>query len=384
MGCDPLLGARGSLGSTATGRFGVGGEALSAQVRSAPGRLTAIDLFCGAGGLSVGLRQAGFEVLGAIEISELAARTYKLNHPKTAVWQRNIRSLSPLVVMETLGLEAGDLDLLAACPPCQGFSSMRTLRRTTSVEDKRNSLVAQFGRYAEALRPKALMLENVPGLASDVRFERLQKRLRRLGYELSSDVLDAADYGVPQRRRRLVMIGMLGRSVPFARPTAATQTVRDAIGSLLPPPIGDDPLHTHGEKRSLVVQRRIAAIPRDGGSLRDAGEEHTLDCRRRLKGFTDVYGRMAWNSPAPTITSGCVNPSKGRFLHPSDNRAITLREAALLQTFPKSYRFPLDKGKFRVADLIGNALPPKFVAAHARQLARALRVEPQPLPRASP
>jgi len=101
-----------------------------------------------------------------------------------------------------------------------------------------------------------------------------------------------------------------------------------------------------------------------------------LDCRRRLKGFNDVYGRMAWDSPAPTITGGCVNPSKGRFLHPSHDRAITLREAALLQSFPKRYRFPLDAGKFPLADLIGNALPPKFVAAHARQLARALLTPP--------
>lgn len=335
-------------------------------------RLTAIDLFCGAGGLSLGLRWAGFEVLGAVEISELAARTYRLNHRTTKVWQQNIRSLSPQTVMTTLELEPGDLDLLAACPPCQGFSSMRTLLRTTSVDDKRNSLVAQFGRYAEALRPKALMLENVPGLASDPRLERLLKRLRRLGYLITGDVLDAADYGVPQRRRRYVMIAMLERSVAFAPKIARTRTVRDAIGSLTPPLASSDTLHTHGENRSPAVQRRIAAIPRDGGSLREAGDEHTLECRRRLKGFNDVYGRMAWDKPAPTITSGCVNPSKGRFLHPVHDRAITLREAALLQSFPKSYRFPRDAPKFPLADLIGNALPPKFVAAHARQLAKSL------------
>jgi DNA (cytosine-5)-methyltransferase 1 len=336
-------------------------------------RLTAIDLFCGAGGLSLGLQQAGFDVLGAVEISELAARTYRLNHRKTKLWEQNIRSLSPQTVMKTLELDPGDLDLLAACPPCQGFSSMRTLLRTTSVTDKRNSLVAQFGSYAEALRPKALMLENVPGLAADPQLERLLTRLRRLGYEITSDVLDAADFGVPQRRRRFVMIAMMGRTVAFAKPAKRTKTVRDAIGSLVPPLASADPLHTHGEKRSEAVQRRIAAIPRDGGSLRQAGAEHTLDCRTRLKGFNDVYGRMAWNKPAPTITGGCVNPSKGRFLHPTQNRSITLREAALLQSFPSGYRFPLDAGKFPIADLIGNALPPKFVAAHARQLARALR-----------
>ena len=346
---------------------------MSQTSESDSSKLTAIDLFCGAGGLSAGLRKAGFEVLGAVEISSLAARAYRLNHPRTTVWEKNIRSLSPRTVMDALDLKTGDLELLAGCPPCQGFSSMRTLRRATSVEDKRNSLVAQFGRFAEALRPKALMMENVPGLADDPRLDRLMKRLKALGYVLTSGILDAADYGVPQRRKRFVMIGMLGRQVDFAKADSRRRTVRHAIGWLAPASLSPDPLHSHGEKRSDEVQRRIAAIPLDGGSLNDAGEEHTLDCRRRLNGFRDVYGRMAWGEPAPTITSGCVNPSKGRFLHPEENRAITLREAALLQSFPRVYKFPMDEGKFKVADLIGNALPPEFVARHARQLAKALR-----------
>jgi DNA (cytosine-5)-methyltransferase 1 len=340
-------------------------------------RPAAIDLFAGAGGLSVGLKEAGFRVLGAVELDELAALAYNLNHPTTKVWQRNIRSLSPHTVMEALNLKPGELDLLAGCPPCQGFSTMRTLRKATSVRDKRNSLVAQFGRYAEALRPRALMMENVPGIADDPRLKRLQARLRGLGYELTCEVLDAADYGVPQRRRRLVLVGMLGRSVPFASPDSRLTTVREAIGYLLSAHLSTDPLHGHGEQRSPRIQRRIAAIPRDGGSLSEAGEEHTLDCRRRLQGFYDVYGRMAWDRPAPTITGGCINPSKGRFLHPEEDRAITLREASLLQTFPRDYQFPLSAGKYRAAELIGNALPPAFVARQAAEIAKALRPGPR-------
>ena len=143
--------------------------------------------------------------------------------------------------------------------------------------------------------------------------------------------------------------------------------MREAIGWLPEPSESDDPLHNHGESRSEEVRRRIEAIPPEGG-LRQLGVEHQLACHVRTRGFYDIYGRMAWDAPAPTITGGCINPSKGRFLHPEQPRAITLREAALLQSFPGRYQFPLDRGKYRAADLIGNALPPTFVRHHARQI----------------
>lgn len=335
-------------------------------------RLTAIDLFGGAGGLTVGLEAAGFEVVGAVDSSRLAIDAYEMNHHAVQTWRRDIRRLDPAAVASELDLAPGDLDLLAGCPPCQGFSTIRTLRRTTSVDDKRNGLVAQFARWAEALRPRALMMENVPGLANDIRLTRMIGRLERAGYRLATGVLDAVDYGVPQRRKRFVLLGLLEANIEFSPPTAKTLTVRDAIGALPPPKDSDDPLHNHGEQRSQLVRDRIAAIPAEG-DLREAGEAHQLDCHRRTTGFHDVYGRMRWDQPAPTITGGCVNPSKGRFLHPEENRAITLREAALLQSFPADYRFPLVHGKYRAAELIGNALPPRFVEHHASSLAGMLR-----------
>jgi DNA (cytosine-5)-methyltransferase 1 len=338
-------------------------------------KLTALDLFCGAGGLTEGLKQAGFRVIGAIDNASLAVEAYRLNHRTTRVWLRDIRRLSPFDMLAELDLAPGDLDLLAGCPPCQGFSTLRTKRQRASVKDHRNDLVAQFGRYAEALRPRALMMENVPGLADDVRLKRLLTRLRRLGYELTHDVLDAGDYGVPQRRRRFVLLGLLGATAPFAEPAARQRTVRQAIGQLPRPERSDDPLHNHGEARSEEVRRRIASIPAEG-SLRLLGAEYQLPCHQRTDGFYDIYGRMAWDERAPTITGGCINPSKGRFLHPDQPRAITLREAALLQSFPPTYRFPLHRGKYKVADLIGNALPPRFVARHAAQLAMSLHELP--------
>ena len=335
-------------------------------------RLTAIDLFCGAGGLTEGLKQAKFRVLGAVDNAPLAVKAYRMNHRSTRLWDDDIRKVSPIVMAAALDLRAGDLDLLAGCPPCQGFSSLRTKHQRTSVDDERNDLVSEFARFAEALRPRALMMENVPGLADDVRLAVLLPRLRRLGYELTHGVLDAADYGVPQRRRRFVLLGLLGRPVSFAERAARRRTVRQAIARLTPPELSGDPLHNHGERRSEEVRRRIADIPPESG-LRLLGADRQLPCHRRTNGFYDVYGRMVWDEPAPTITGGCINPSKGRFLHPDQPRAITLREAALLQSFPPGYRFPLEHGKYRAADLIGNALPPRFVARHAAHLAASLR-----------
>ncbi len=335
--------------------------------------LTAIDLYCGAGGLTEGLKQAGFAVIGAVDVAPLASEAYRINHPDTIVWERDIRRLSPAEMMTRLQLEPGELDLLAGCPPCQGFSTMRTHRRGTNVEDRRNGLVAQFARFAEALRPRTLMMENVPALKGDRRFKLMLKRLERLGYELNDEVLDAADYGVPQRRRRLVLLGCQGVRVAFAPADGVGSTVRDALASLPRPDRSSDPLHNHGERRSEEIRQLIRDIPRDGGSRTDLGPSRQLACHTRLDGWRDVYGRMAWDELAPTITGGCINPSKGRFLHPEEDRAITLREAALLQSFPPGYSFPLTQGKYRAADLIGNALPPRFVARQAEQLASAIR-----------
>ncbi|HEU4463182.1 MAG TPA: DNA cytosine methyltransferase [Solirubrobacterales bacterium] len=337
-------------------------------------KLTAVDLFCGVGGLSVGLREVGFSVVGAVDVSDLAVEGYRANHPETVVWHQNIRSLSPNRVMEELDLSPGELDLLAGCPPCQGFSTMRTLRQGTSVEDKRNSLVAQFGRYAAALLPRALLMENVPGLEDEPVLDRLVKRLKRLGYSVTTGVHDAAEYGVPQRRKRFVLIGMLdAETAPFAEAVSSRSTVRDALGDLPFPDDTDDPLHSHGEKRSRRIRNLIRDIPHDGGGQKDLPRRRRLGCHKRTNGFFDVYGRMAWDKPSPTITSGCINPSKGRFLHPDQDRAITLREAALLQSFPPDYKIPLGAGKYKAADLIGNAIPPAFVASHARPIAKALR-----------
>jgi DNA (cytosine-5)-methyltransferase 1 len=184
-------------------------------------------------------------------------------------------------------------------------------------------------------------------------------------------VLDAADFGVPQRRRRFVLLAGRKTEIAFARPARHKVVVSDAIGKLSAR-ARNHPLHRYEERRSEKVMQLIKRIPPDGGSRSSLGKENQLQCHKDFDGFKDIYGRMAWNKVAPTITTGCFNPSKGRFLHPTLNRAITLREAALLQSFPLSYSFSLEKGRIAVAEMIGNALPPEFIRRHALQVLRTL------------
>ena|SRR5882762_1835895 len=326
----------------------------------------AFDVFAGCGGLTLGLKQAGFRVIGAVEIDPLAVETYKLNHQRILVWPQDIRLLPAVTVARRLRLRRGQLDLLAGCPPCEGFSAIRNLNGARRIRDPRNDLVFDFLRFVRVLMPKAIMLENVPRLGKNRRFAIFCKALSRLGYKYEYRVLNAADYGVPQRRRRLILLASRSRTVSFAAPAVRQRTVREAIGWLPHPRKTRDALHCVKEGRSERIRDLIRRIPRNGGSRKSLGTNSQLGCHQRCDGFKDVYGRLAWNQVAPTITSGCFNPSKGRFLHPTQNRTLTLREAALLQSFPKTYAFSMRRGKTGAASLIGNALPPEFVRRHAQ------------------
>lgn len=340
-------------------------------------KFTAIDLFCGAGGLTAGLKKAGFNVLAGVEYNDVAADTYKLNNRKSRIYLQDICSLSPEKMMHDLNLKRGELDLLAGCPPCQGFSTHRTRNRAISNSDKRNDLVFEFVRYVEAMLPKTVMLENVPGLAKDWRVKELRERLHKLGYHIDDSfarIKDAADYGVPQRRKRLLVKASRFGSILDAKPLKKKKTVADAILGLPLAGQSNDPLHDFPASRSVKVETLISLVPKNGGSRTDLPKSYWLECHLRRPGsYRDVYGRMAWKAVAPTITSGCTNPSKGRFIHPEENRAITLREAALLQSFPRNYKFSMAKGKEAVALMIGNALPPEFIRRQAVQYLGHLR-----------
>jgi DNA (cytosine-5)-methyltransferase 1 len=338
---------------------------------------TAIDLFCGAGGLTQGLKQAGFDVVGAVESHQTYAESYKLNHPKTNLNLSDITKIDPLRYSNELGLKVGELDLLAGCPPCQGYSTIGT-RNRGKKNDPRNELVYEVLRFAIAFQPKTIMMENVPALNNDDRLKHLIDELEKVGYKVDHKVLKMSHYGVPQGRRRMIMLASRIDDIKVVSQELdgdKMKTVRDAIAFLPPAGQSNDPLHDDVySKRTDKVKKLITMIPKDGGSRTDLGEEYQLECHKRTTGFRDVYGRMAWDKPSPTITGGYNSPSKGRFLHPEENRVITLREAALLQTFPVDYKFSYKSGKTGIAMMIGNALPPTFIEFHARNIMKHLAI----------
>jgi DNA (cytosine-5)-methyltransferase 1 len=339
-------------------------------------KMIAIDLFCGAGGLTVGLKKAGFKVVAGVEFNPVAASSYRMNHARVKLYERDIIGLCPLEVMSDLGIKPGELDLLAGCPPCQGFSSHRTRNKASSVVDERNDLVFEYMKFVRLMKPKTVMMENVPGLAKDARIEEVKLQLQLLGYcidDSTVQVKDASSFGVPQRRKRMILKASLLGFIEDAPESKKIVSVWDAIGGLAAPGDSGDYLHDLPTIRTKKVDELISLIPKNGGSRSQLPLSYWLPCHiRKPNGYLDVYGRMSWGDVSPTITGGCISPSKGRFLHPQQNRAITLREAALLQTFPKKYKFSLEKGKDSVALMIGNALPPEFIKRHALQFKKHL------------
>jgi DNA (cytosine-5)-methyltransferase 1 len=341
---------------------------------------TAIDLCSGAGGVTTGYKAAGIRVLTAVDVDEEARQTYEANHPEVTVLSDDLNDLDPKKLLRETGIKKASLDVLTACVPCQTFSSLAKQKR--SSKDPRNRLVLRIADFVETLSPRAVIMENVPQLKGDRRFQLLLGRLRRLGYGTWFDVVDAADFGVPQRRRRLVLIALkdvpdddvpaLESDHPALRRLRRRATVRQALKRVRLH-ARRDPLARPRTKYPPTVAKRIAAIPPNGGGRRSLEGDLELTCHSKLKksGAASSYGRMKYDDVAPTLTTRCVTPACGRFLHPRANRAITLREAAALQTFPLRYVFK--GGTMAVQSQIGNAVPPRLSRAIALVVLDALK-----------
>lgn len=308
-----------------------------------------------------------------VDVDESCRWPYERNVGSTFVRQ-DIARMEPDEVEALFG--RGDARLLAGCAPCQPFS---TYGRTRRRADDRWRLLRTFASLVEAVRPEFVTMENVPGLAAHDVFARFIGTLRRCGYDVSYGVLDCERYGVPQRRRRLVLIA--SRLGPAALPQPLPNpplTVRETIGHLPPieaggPPPADDPLHIAAGLSPKNLERIKHSKP--GGTWRDWPAHLRAECHRKRSGRTypSIYGRMRWDEPAPTITTQCYGYGNGRFGHPEQNRAISLREAALLQSFPAWWQFvpPNRKAEFTpVGRAIGNAVPPKLAEAIGRVVVR--------------
>lgn len=348
--------------------------------------LTAIDLFAGGGGLTVGLKQAGFKVVSAVEIEPHAYSTYKANHPEVHAYKQDIRTIDGQSLKKLS--PSGEIDLIAGCPPCQGFSSLTAKYRR---DDPRNELVHEMKRLIYEIQPKAVMMENVPGLAlkgKDI-LEEFVNSLKELGYFVEWKVLQVADYGVPQNRRRLVLLAGKGFKIDFPEPTHSRKgsngkqqwvNLRNVIGDMPEPITMSEALSSGGPKsynwhvvRNLSPQniRRLKnAIP--GKSWIKIPKRLRPDCHKdKNTGFSNVYGRLDWDQPSVTITGGCTTLSKGRFGHPEQLRTISVREAALIQTFPRDYIIDTDFME-HACTIIGNALPCKFAEVMSKSCYEAL------------
>jgi DNA (cytosine-5)-methyltransferase 1 len=341
-----------------------------------------IDLYCGVGGLSYGLRKAGIRIVAGIDLDPASEFPFTWNN-KARFIKADVRDVSADDLSKLY--PKGTIRLLAGCAPCRPFSPFR--RGMYNSNDREWGLLTEFGRFAATLKPELLTMENVPGLASKPVFRGFVKTLRRLGYHVDYKSVYCPRFGVPQHRRRLVLLASLigPVKVPAGVLSPANfRTVRETLASLPRLEAGDrdakDRLHRARSVNEINLRRLRSSQP--GGTWEDWPESLRAKCHRKKTGasYRSVYARMVWDEPAPTITTQAYNFGTGRFGHPEQDRSITLREAALLQTFPRCFKFvrPREDVHFtRVGRLIGNAVPPRLAFFIGREIMRAAATKRQ-------
>ena len=326
--------------------------------------MKAFDFFCGAGGLTRGLLDSSIDVIAGFDSDERCRLTYEHNNPGVHFICRDIAAISLEDLQELANASTFEDTLFAGCAPCQPFSAQR---RGWKHSRTGTTLLGQFGRLVEAALPSCVLVENVAGIArvpGFSTFRRFLRLLERKGYRYAWDILDAKRYGIPQTRRRLVLIAhrYADPSLPapeFGPSLRPFRTVRDAISSYPGLRAGESHPDIPNHVAACLAPRnleRLRRTPHDGGDRRTWPERLMLECHKNgREGYTDVYGRMAWDAPAPTLTGRCRSLSNGRYGHPEQDRAISLREAAALQTFPDGYVFC--GSCTHIAKQIGNAVP---------------------------
>ena len=341
--------------------------------------IKAVDFCCGAGGLTRGLLDAGINVLAGVDNDERLRKTYERNNQPSVFVADDLAEVDVAALRKRVGIEPGDTTLYAACTPCQPFSSLNR----TKTDEVQKALLLEFAEIVRKAPPDFIIIENVPGLnnaiGSDIH-ERFKTALIRRGFDTDEALLDAKHFGVPQTRKRFILIASRHGVPRLPVPTTADEpgTVRQHIEKY--PRLDDgeesDEYPNHAARALPDHHRRIVeAVPLDGGSRRDVEDSSILlRCHRdRPRAHKDVFGRIAWDEPSPTLTCRCTDVYCGRFIHPEQHRGLSLREAAALQTFPDDYEF-FGKSFFENARQIGNAVPVRL----AEQLGHsvlALRAE---------
>lgn len=359
-----------------------------------------VDLFCGAGGLSLGLERCNINVALGVEINPIATQTYT-NNLNGIVLNKDICDITGEEILNHVTLEQGNLFLLAGCPPCQTFSS---LQKDDVSNDARNNLIFEYTRLIREIQPLFILMENVPGLPNGRGKKFFQEAINELNelYHIAYGVLNCADYGVPQTRKRLVLHGIRNdvyelfvQNNPNFQVTLPPQThtndiylhpelqpwqtVNETLQNNPLPPVAagqtapiDYPNHETNGLAEINIQR-IQYIRTHGGSRTCLPEELQLPCHQKENvGYSGVYGIIDGTKPAPTMTGGCICYSKGRFGHPTQDRAITVREAARFQSFPDNFVFSGNKGQ--TALQVGNAVPPLLAQASGNYFINLLNI----------
>lgn len=336
-------------------------------------RANVIDLFCGVGGLSFGLRKAGFNILAGYDIDSSCKYAYETNI-KAKFINKNIKNTLASEIADCFNVFDSPIKILVGCAPCQTFSqyTQQSKRKIDNKDDEKWTLLNEFLRIAIEVQPEIISVENVPNLIKYSIFDNFIKELKKSNYHISYSIVFCPDYGIPQNRKRLVLLASKLKEISIIDKTHNKNnytSVRDTIGNLPKIKAGEqskfDKLHISRALTPINI-KRIESTPKNGGSWKDWDESLVLKCHKKPTGknYSSVYGRMKWDEPAPTMTTFCTGIGNGRFGHPEQDRAISLREASLLQTFPKDYDFIENKNEppkmGTISRHIGNAVPPKL------------------------
>ena len=342
--------------------------------------LKAIDFFSGAGGLTHGLRSAGINVMAGIDIEASCKETYEKNNKGSVYLERDVTKYSPQELEKDLKIKRNDNGMIfAGCAPCQFWSIIHTSREKSK---KTKDLILDFQRFVEYFNPGFVLVENVPGISSKEGspMGKFISTLESLGYKVAHHVTDMSQYGIPQKRKRFTLLASRVSNISLPEPTNKQKTLKDILGpkngfSKIKAGTKDSSkfLHSAANLNQKNIER-LQMTPANGGDRSgwQNKKKYKLDCYSSgEKKFYDTYGRMWWDRPAPTITTKFYSISNGRFAHPEENRAISIREGATIQTFPKDYEF-IGNSVASISKMIGNAVPPAFGKILGDQIVRSL------------